>query len=87
MIHSLTFAAGMQLAEQPNDPVITGLEAKTMIDGNLAMASERVYQGPHDYEPDSQSELIEPLGACRNFWCEQYECKGKYYDKCRDYTP
>ena len=32
-----------------------------MIDGNLAMASERVYQGPHDHEPASQSELIEAL--------------------------
>lgn len=46
-----------------NATVITGWEAKTMIDGNLAMASERVYQGQHDHEPDSQSELIKALSA------------------------
>lgn len=33
-----------------------------------------------------QSELIEPLGTCNSFWCNEYECEGKYYGTCRDYS-
>ena len=46
-----------------------------MIDGNLAIASERVYQGPHDHEPASQSELIKALEADRTcFWVPSPKC-------------
>lgn len=44
-----------------------------MIDGNLAMASERVYQGPHDHEPASQSELIRRCTA--EEWHEAYKAR------------
>ena len=56
-----------------------------MIDGNLAMASERVHQGPHDHEPASQSELIEALrvqeqaeeGVCVCPMCKHTLRKGR----------
>jgi hypothetical protein len=34
---------------------------KQMIDGDIAGANERVWQGPNDHEPASQSELVETL--------------------------